>query len=109
MPTNDIATWLMLQAVFFTAEIKTDPFPLVESINELYNRNLELFESDVAPGKSYRTIYCLSHDKASIESVSELFASVREDKRKAHHESKMDVKLQLQELVHEAYLRLAKD
>lgn len=109
MPTNDIAIWLMLQAVFFTAEIKTNPFAMVEKINRLYNSNLELFESDVRQEGSYRTVYCMSRDKSAIKKAQNVFEKNRLTKRGSHTESKLDVTLQLQHLVNQAYLLLAKD
>lgn len=109
MPTNDIATWLSLQAVFFTAELKTSPFPMVEAINRLYNSNLELFESEVTQGNSYRTIYCMCRDKKRTNAIKKEFQKTRSAKIDRHDESTIEVNIRLQQLIHQAYLLLAKD
>lgn len=109
MPTNDIVIWLMLQSIFFTAELKTKPFPRVEAINRLYNGNLELFEAEVVQGHSYRTIYCMSRDGALVEAIEDKFQKMRNVKRNKHRGSTVEAGLQLQKLIHEAYLLLSKD
>ncbi len=104
--TNELTTWLTLQQVFFTAEILTKPFPYVLPINRFYNHNLKKIEANIADSVAYRTIYCLSDNIQLINQLMNEEKDVLSDEATISNAA-VQLKLELLNLVHNAYLSLA--
>lgn len=103
VPTNDLTIWLTLQQLFFTAEIKTKPFPAVEGINKYYNQHISLLESSVKKDNAYRRIYFIAREETLMQNVREAYINIKEQATSSSGLTQIAARMHLFTLIHEAY------
>lgn len=106
--TNELSLWLQLHQFFFCAELHSECFSQVKTINTFFNTNIKTLEANVDHKVAYRSIYCLTEDKTLFEEFSKAFALMKQTTYSpANQGDQTELLLELDRLIHEGYMLLA--